>query len=157
MKITIFKACLIGVLAAFSITANANTTPAANDYKKIILDFIDSHMNANYKKLNKIMNDDATFKIPRGENVVVQTKAALVDDMKQTGQLKQNCQSKYEVVAQSSSLVIARVDFNYENTVQQNYLILEKNADKEWKITQVCKIFNDKDVAATEQKAIAKN
>jgi len=155
MRITIFKACLIGVLAAFSITANA--TPGPNDYKKIILDFIDSHMNANYKKLNKIMNEDATFKIPRGENVVVQTKASLVDDMKTLGEVKQNCESKYEVVAQSNSLVIARVDFNYENTVQQNFLILEKNADKEWKITQVCKIFNDKDPTETEQKAIAKN
>lgn len=155
MKLTIYKACLIGMLAVFSIPAHATSSP--NDYNKIILDFIDSHMNANYKKLRKIMNDDATFKIPREEKVMIRTKADLIDEMKKTGQIRQNCESKYEVVAKSNSLVIARVDFNYDNTVQQNFLILEKDADKEWKITQVCKIFNDKDATTTEQKAIAKN
>jgi len=33
---------------------------------------------------------------------------------------------------------------------------LEKNIDKEWKITQVCKVFDDKEVTEP-QKAIAKN
>jgi len=49
------------------------------------------------------------------------------------------------VLAKSDALVIARVDFNYENTIQHNFLILEKNIDKEWKITQVCKVFDDKE------------
>jgi hypothetical protein len=76
--------------------------------------------------------------------------------MQQIANFTKNCEAKYEVLAKSDALVIARVDFNYENTIQHNYLTLEKNIDKEWKITQVCKVFDDKD-APEPQKVIAKN
>jgi Putative lumazine-binding len=156
MKITIFKACLVGILTAFSITTYA-ADPATGDYNKVVKDYIDSHMNANYKNLNKVMSDDATFKIPRAENVIVQTKSDIVNEMKKEGALKQNCGADYEVIAKSSALVMVRVDFNYDNCIQQNFLTLEKNADKQWKITQVCKIFNDKDTEGTAPKVIAYN
>jgi stress response protein SCP2 len=155
MKITIFKVCLICLLAAFSIKTYAG--PGAGDYNKIVSDFIASHMNSDYKKLNKIMKDDATFKLSRGESVVVQTKSDLVDDMKIAGTNTQNCDAKFEVVAKSNAIVIVRVDFNYENCTQQNFLTLEKNADREWKITQVCKIFNDREADLSTPKVIANN
>ena len=79
------------------------------------------------------------------------------NEMKKEGALKQNCEADYEVIAKSSALVMVRVDFNYDNCVQQNFLTLEKNADKQWKITQVCKIFNDKDSENTAPKVIAYN
>ena len=139
---------------AFTGKTYAGTGPA--DYNKTIRDFIDSHMNSNYKKLDAVMGEDASFKIPRGEVVIVQTKAKLVEQMQQIANVIQNCDAKYEVLAKSNALVIARVDFNYENTIQHNYLTLEKNADKEWKITQVCKVFDDKD-APEPQKVIAEN
>ena len=153
MKITIFKAYLIGILAAFSITTSA--APIADDYNKIVKDYIDSHMDANYKKLKKIMNDDATFKIPREEKVIIQTKSDIVHQMKSQGGTKQNCQASYEVVAKSNALVMVRVDFCYDNCVQQNFLILEKDDDKQWKISQVYKIFNDKEPGAMTPKTIA--
>ena len=155
MKTQILKVCLVCLLATFSIKTYADSPK--NDYSKIIQDYINSHMTANFKTLNKIMGDDATFQIPRGESVIVQTKSSLVADMKAMGEVKQNCSANFEILAKSSSIVIARVDFDYDNAVQQNFITLEKNADKEWKITQVCKIFNDKDVSETPQKAIAKN
>jgi len=49
--------------------------PVRPDYNKTIRDFIDSHMNSNYKKLDAVMGEDATFKIPRGEVVLIQSKA----------------------------------------------------------------------------------
>lgn len=155
MKLTIFKVCLVGILAAFSITSYAD--PKVSDYNTTVQDYIDSHMNANYKKLKKIMNDDATFKIPRDENVIIQTKSDIVDEMKNEGGIKQNCQASYEVVAKSNALVMVRVDFNYDNCLQQNFLTLEKDANKQWKITQVYKIFNDKEPGAPTPKVIANN
>jgi len=153
MKITIFKACLVGILTAFSISAYSG--PIKGDYDSVVKEYIDSHMNGNYKLLKKIMNNEATFQIPRAEKVVVQTKSDIVDAMKTEGGVKQNCEAKYEVVAKSSALVMVRVDFCYDNCIQQNFLVLEKNDDKQWKIAQVYKIFNDKDSGTTEPKVIA--
>jgi len=154
MRSKIFKVLIIGLLLAFTGKTYAGT--GQDDYNQTIRDFIDSHMNSNYKKLDAVMGEDATFKIPRGEVVLIQPKAKLVKQMQQIANVMQNCEAKYEVLAKSDALVIARVDFNYENTIQHNFLILEKNIDKEWKITQVCKVFDDKE-AAEPQKVIAKN
>ncbi|HTD42341.1 MAG TPA: nuclear transport factor 2 family protein [Mucilaginibacter sp.] len=154
MKITILKACLIGILTAFSISAYSG--PATSDYDKVVKEYINSHMNGDYKTLRRIMNDDATFNIPRAEKVIVQDKSDIVKAMKQVGGIKQNCEYTYEVVAKSSALVMVRVDFRYDNCVQQNFLVLEKN-DKEWQIAQVYKIFNDKEPEMDAPKVIANN
>lgn len=155
MKITILKVCLVGILAAFSISAYSG--PVTGDYEKVIKEYITSHMNGDYKMLSKIMSDNASFNIPRSEKVVVQNKPDVVGSMKEVGMLKQNCEAKYEVVAKSTALVMVRVDFCYDNCVQQNFLVLEKNDDKQWKIAQVYKIFNDKEPGMPEQRAIANN
>lgn len=155
MKITILKACLVGILTAFSISAYSG--PIAGDYDKVIKEYIESHMNGDYKILRKIMSDDATFKIPRAEKVIIQKKSDIVDAMKKSGDIKQDCQVSYEVVAKSSALVMVRVDFCYDNCVQQNFLVLEKDDDKQWQIAQVYKIFNDKEPGTTAPKVIANN
>lgn len=95
--------------------------------------------------MNKILADGAALKLSRGEDLIVQPKESLVEFMDDAGKAVQNCQAKYEVLANGGAMVIARVDFDYENATQHNYLILEKNSGKEWKITQICKIINDRE------------
>jgi len=155
MKITIFKACLVGILAAFSISAYSG--PITGDYDKVVKAYIESHMNGDYKLMKKIMNDNAAFNIPRADKVVVQSKPDIVGAMKEVGEAKQDCQASYEVVAKSNALVMVRVDFAYTNCTQQNFLVLEKDENKQWKIAQVYKIFNDKVPGITPQNPIANN
>jgi hypothetical protein len=155
MKTRIFKVFVISLLAALSVKTYAKTAPES--FNQIVSDYIDCHMNSNYKKLGAIMNEDAAFKIPRSEAVIVQTQSDMVDQMKTNKGVKQDCQASFQVVAKSTSLAMVRVDFDYPNCIQQNFLILEKNADKEWKITQVYKIFNDKDPGTTTPRVIANN
>ena len=155
MKITFFKACLVGILAAFSISAYSG--PITGDYDKVIKEYITSYVNSDYKILKKIMDDNAAFNIPRAEKVIVQTKPDIVNAMKEVGEAKQDCQATYEVVAKSSALVMARVDFCYLNCTQQNFLVLKKDDKKQWKIAQVYKIFNDKEPKQTQEKVIANN
>jgi hypothetical protein len=154
MKTRIFKVFLISLLAALSVKTYAKTIP--DSFKQVVSDYIDCHMNYNYRKLGRIMNDDAAFKIPRDEKVIILTKSDMVGEMKNSKGIKQNCEASFQVVAKSTSLAMVRVDFDYENCTQQNFLVLEKNADKEWKITQVYKIFNDKEPGTTP-KIIANN
>lgn len=142
MKNRFLMVCIISLLSAT--TMYAHTGPKADaGYTTVINDFIESHMTSNYKKLNKVMDENSTFKIPRGEKVILQSKSSLVEAMKNEEGTKQNCESTYEVLAKSDALVIARVDFTYRDNVQHNYLIVEKGDNQQWKITQVCKMFDD--------------
>jgi len=147
--------CIISLLSA---TATfAYTGPKSDgDYKTVITDFIDSHMNSNYKKLNNIMDDNSSFKIPRGNKVITQDKASLVESLKSTAGIQQNCESNYEVLAKSDAMVIARVDFSYHDTIQHNYLIVERDNNERWKITQVCKMFDDNEAPGTGAPVTAK-
>jgi len=142
MRSRIFTACIIGILSATTTTGFANPTKT-NDYHVIIEQFIDSHSTANYKAFRDITDDNATVKMSHGEMVIVQPRADLLTQMKSDSPIKLNCDANYEVLAKSGALVIARVDFVHGKDMQHNYLTIEKNKDKEWKITQVCTFFED--------------
>ena len=142
MRLKAFMACIILILSAAASQANSGQKVAPG-YDKVIKDFIEGHMKSDHAKLKNVLNDDASIKIPRGETVIVQKKSDIVAQMRQSEGTQQNCEPTYEVLAKSDAIVIARVDFKYTNCIQHNYLILEKNQDKEWKITQDCKIFDD--------------
>ncbi|MGN8071974.1 nuclear transport factor 2 family protein [Mucilaginibacter sp. SG564] len=143
MKNKFLVACLVSLLSVTSIYAYTGPKTEGAGYAAVIRDFIDSHMNGNYKELNKILDENYTLKIPRGNKVILQNKSSLVEAMKKEAGTQQNCQSNYEVLAKSDALVIARVDFSYHDSIQHNYLTLERDDDNNWKITQVCKMFED--------------
>ena len=156
MKSKFLVACIISLL---SVTATfAYTGPKTEaDYTAVIKDFIDSHMSSNYKKLNKVLDENSTLKIPRGEKVIQQSKESLIEAMKSSAGTQQNCQSNYEVLAKSDALVIARVDFSYQNNIQHNYLVVERDDKQEWKITQVYKMFDDIETPDNGSPVTAKN
>lgn len=142
MKSKILLVCMI-----LGLSAAVNTTYAidgvAPGYKEVINSYIDSYMNSNYKQLDKILSDDADIKIPRADVVLRHSKSNLMEQMRKDNGTHQNCNSKYQVLDKSDAMIIAKVDFKYSGFTQHNYLVLEKNEDKEWKITQVCKFFED--------------
>ncbi|MES2276673.1 MAG: nuclear transport factor 2 family protein [Bacteroidota bacterium] len=115
----------------------------APSYKDVINNYIDGYMTGNYKKLDKVLSDDANVKIPRADVVLTHSKNSLMEQLKKDGAVKQNCESKYEVLDKSDAMIVAKVDFKYGDFTQHNYLVLEKDENKEWKITQVCKFFQD--------------
>ena len=155
MNKKLLVACIISLLSA---TATfAYTGPKSDgDYKTVINDFIDSHMNSNYKKLSNILDDNSSLKIPRGNKVIKQDKSSLVESLKSNAGIQQNCESNYEVLAKSDALVIARVDFSYHNTIQHNYLTVEKDDNEQWKITQVYKMFDDNEAPGNNEPVTAK-
>jgi len=147
MKNKLLVACMIVVLLATTTSSFSNTYKAPT-YENVIDDYIDSYMTSNFKKLDKVLSEDVRVKMPRAEKVIVQYKADLLERMKADA-TKQDCKSEYEVIAKSDALIIARVDFQYANFKQQNYITIEKNDNNEWKITQVCKIFKNNDTSGS--------
>ena len=156
MKNKFLVVCVISLLSATTLFAYTGPKVEAG-CTAVIRDFIDSHMSSNYKKLNKVLDENSSFKIPRGQKVIHQDKSSLVEAMKSNAGTQQNCQSNYEVLANSDALVIARVDFTYHDNIQHNYLIVEKNDNQEWKITQVCKMFDDIETPDNKEPVTAKN
>jgi hypothetical protein len=135
--------CIIVILSTLTVKTFGGAP--SEDYIKIIDNYIDSYVNNNPKLMKKILDDGATLKLSRGETLLIQSKESLVGFMHESGKMTQNCDAKYEVLANSGAMVIARVDFDYANATQHIYLILEKNIEKDWKITQICKMISDKE------------
>ncbi|MEN0052765.1 MAG: hypothetical protein AAGC65_03815 [Mucilaginibacter sp.] len=147
--------CIISLLSATA--TYAYTGPKSDgDYKVVINDFIDSHVNSDYKKLKNIMDDNSSLNIPRGNKVIKQDKSSLVESLRNNSGTKQNCESDYQVLAKSDALVIARVDFSYHDTIQHNYLIVEKDDNEQWKIAQVYKMFDDIEAPVNNERVTAK-
>jgi hypothetical protein len=146
--------CLMVVLATLSVKTYGHTY--TGDYTNTINAYIASYMNNDSKQMSKILADGACLKLSRGESLIVQPKQVLVSFMHESGKIVQNCGAKYVVIAKSGALVIACVCFDYANATQRIYLTLERNADKDWKITQVCKMIEDKEVIQ-ESKDLASN
>jgi hypothetical protein len=144
-------------LAATHSSYALDTTPKGPVYETVIGDFIDSFMNSNYKKLDAVLSENACVKIPRIEKVIIQDRASLIRKMREDSGVKQNCTSSYEVIAQSGAMVIVRVDFQYDNFKQQNYVVMEKNNDQQWKITEISKFSLDNDRTTNPQNVVAVN
>lgn len=142
MKHTIYSKCLMSTMLLFSMVANARPKP--HDYTQTIKEFMESHIGGDYKRLNKILDNDVTYMIPRNKHILIQTKRDLIEQMKQVGDIKLDCTASYEIIAKSESLIIAKVDFDYVLGLQHNYLILQNKGDG-WKISQVCKFPDDKE------------
>ena len=135
----------------------ARTTPKdGGNFNIVIENFIASHLTTDYRKLDTALNDEAVFIIPRQEKIMVQDRLNLIKQMKQNAGAKQNCEANYEILSTSDALVIARVNFEYSDFIQRNYVILEKNQNKDWKITQVFKISEDKEQSNDNLTVIAK-
>jgi|ERR1700744_2661263 len=147
--------CLMVLLATLSVKTYGH--PSTGDYTNTINAYISSYINNDSRQMSKILADGACLKLSRGESLIVQPKQVLVSFMHESGKMVQNCESKYEVIAKSGALVIACVCFDYANATQRIYLTLERDTDKDWKITQVCKMIEDKEVIQQESKGLASN
>lgn len=157
MKTKLILLCLIMLSATANLFANNDPDPKnVAAYNSLIRDYINTHMTGDAKSLNRILDENASYKIPRGEKVMLQGKAKLVEQMRKENGIQQNCQSDYQILAASDAMVIAKVDFTYGDCLQSNYVIMEKGADKTWKITQVCKFFGDVKSGALTQPVASK-
>ncbi|HEY4322938.1 MAG TPA: hypothetical protein VGN20_03100 [Mucilaginibacter sp.] len=143
MKNTKFMVCIIVLLSTLTMKAIAGPPSAASI--TVIKNYISSYMHDDFKLMKKILADDAKLKLSRGETLLVQSRQSIVDFMRECGKINLDCDSKYEVLSNSTAMVMARVDFDFPNATQHTYLVIEENPDKEWKITEICKVIEDKE------------
>ncbi|MFA5243992.1 MAG: nuclear transport factor 2 family protein [Pedobacter sp.] len=125
-----------------TVTAFADNLPAPKA-KNVIDQFADSHMSTDANKLSKILSADATFKFTKGTEVLSQSHISILKQMRQNDGIKQNCTTDIEVLSSNDAMVMAKVNFIYNDFIIENYLTLELDQNQNWKITRINKFFKD--------------
>lgn len=138
------RTILLSAVLSTSIAAQvfADNLPAPKA-KNVIDQFADSHINTDANKLAKVLSADAVMKYNKGSEVLSQNQAATIKLMKQNEGIKQNCKTNIEVLASNEAMVMAKVNFIYDDFTIENFLTLELDKHQNWKITRVNKFFKE--------------
>jgi len=141
MKLKSILLCTV-LCAVLTSTAFAKNRPAPN-VKNVINEFAESHLNTDATKLGRILSSEAVMKYSKGDEVLSQSQISIMKIMKQNEGIKQNCSTTIDVIASSSAMVMAKVNFVYEDFVIENFLTLELDKSGNWKITRINKFFTN--------------
>ena len=128
--------------AVLTTTAFAKNRPAPN-VKTVINEFAESHVNTDAAKLGRILSSEAVLKFSKGDEVLSQSQNSIMKLMKLNAGIKQNCSTTIDVIASSSAMALAKVNFVYEDFVIENFLTLELDRYGYWKITSISKFFTE--------------
>lgn len=124
----------------FTAAVFADNLPAPKA-KNVIDQFAESHMSTDANKLSKILSADATFKFTKGTEVLSQSQISILKQMRQNEGIRQNCTTDIEVLSSNEAMVMAKVNFIYDDFIIENYLTLELDQNQNWKITRINKFF----------------
>ena len=139
-KILMFLA-ILGIASTASLANEDRPLASVNARASSVLDaYIEAHINNDADLFNQILNDGATLKVNRQDQIVKHSKRELIKFYKKGGKLLLNCEAEQEILSECGCIMIARVDFRYPAFVQQNYIQIEKDKDGSWKITQINRI-----------------
>lgn len=117
----------------------SDNTPA--DIKKVLRAFAESHVNNDFKQLEKILSFDALLKYTQRGRVVSQHPSSVINAMRQNMGVKQNCSFVIKFLSGDDAMTLAEVSLVYKDFTIQNYLTLERKENQNWKITGINK-FN---------------
>lgn len=140
MKSKIFTACLFGIL---SITTKiyGSTPKPAPAVENLIVKFINSIVTSDYRKMDELLAENLCFKVPRLDKVMIYDKSAMLRDLKLKNGMEENFKTDYVVLEECDAFALVQINFNYGDTVMKNFIVLENNPEKKWKITEVYELF----------------
>lgn len=139
MKKKLITCLLIGLItSSISMAANSKWTASP---ETVIAAYISAFKNSDAEILKEIMHDDAYVTMPRQNQMIRHSKRQLVQFYKKEHLNKLNCGASQEILSCCEALVIATVDFKFNNFTQRNYITLEKNEHNEWKVMNVNRFF----------------
>lgn len=129
---------ILSITFTFAFADNNKPASSVNLKSSSVIEaYIDANVNCDARLLNQIMNDEAVLRINRQGRTVEQNKKDLVDFYKKSGGIVLNCTTNYEILSSTDCLVMVRVDFAYPLFTQQNYVMVEKDQNGLWKISQI--------------------
>ena len=130
------------LIAAFFLTISVSAF-AADDVnnEKLNIDntlntYVGAIANGKMNGLKNILADDMKFTVARAEKVTNYNKAQLLNSLKESENVVQNCSTEYEVVKINSLQAMVKVIMKYEGFSKINFISLDKTGTS-WKITSI--------------------
>lgn len=90
--------------------------------------------------LPEVLDKEVKFSSAKGEMIIIHSKTEMLNALKVSENVKQNCSTSYVVVDATPLFSIVKVIMKYDNFSRVSYLNLS-NTGKGWKITSVSTSF----------------
>ncbi|WP_293302142.1 nuclear transport factor 2 family protein [Pedobacter sp. UBA4863] len=156
MKLKVLAILILGTTIAN--TAFANRKPKNNsNYQEVVNGFMHSFLNNDSQELKRVLSEDAQYSFNRDVRVLKYSATAIINEMKKNeGVKQQGCRINSKIISTTDAIVMAQVNIAYEDidNRQINYLVLEKDKNGDWKITNVYKFYLDGKNKPDEKKNI---
>ena len=135
---TLFKTILTFSFMIFACSfANANPNTAAKKSMNYTLTkFIEGSTLGEIAGLPVLLDEGFKMDINCGSRTFSFNKKQVVDFMKKTKNIVQNCETNYKIVEENGDFTIAKVEMKYPNFTRVNYVTLV-NHGFYWSITNV--------------------
>lgn len=131
------------LLMIFSGTAFAAGEPSNNlkvSMNNAVKTYVDAITFGKLQGLPEILDKDVKFTIAANEKINNFHKREMLDFLKSSENIKQNCTTSYEVLDMNTSQAVIKVILKYENFDKVNMINMAYNG-KSWKITNVATSF----------------
>lgn len=102
--------------------------------------YIEAMTEGRLKDLSEVLDNNVKFTINQGSKISSLNRTQMLNSLKATENLQQNCKTDFSVVEQSESSCIVKVTMNYDLFTKINYVTINQ-VDGGWKITNVSTNF----------------
>ena len=123
-----------------AVKADPRTNKAKLTVQAAIKGFVDAFANGKIKGFSEMLDPDVTFTTTRRGEVISFTKTEMLDDLKKSANIVQNCQTKYEIIESLPNQALVKVTMKYENFSKENLITLT-DSNKGWRITKISTSF----------------
>jgi len=127
------------MISSLSSFANIKSNPLKNHNSKgIISIYVQAFTEGNYENSKYFLADDFEFYNPK-RNMSV-NKREYVKFLKNTTDLKYNCETNYEILEESTDVCIAKTTMKFENFTRIDYITL-RLSEEGWKIAKIVSTY----------------
>lgn len=92
------------------------------------------------KGIEEILDNNVKFTLAQGNKVINYNKAELINSLKISENISQNCKTDYSIIEKGDAQTIVKVTMEYENFSKINYVTIS-NTDQGCKITNVSSVY----------------
>ena len=129
------------LVAILGVASAVQAKPNNSDYNTVINAFIDSRIHTDYKTMKSILSLEAVEKLPREKQIYKSTASDLLKIMKVNNGVEHSCTAEYKVLAESEGMIMAQIDFIYQDQIVSEFITMERSKEAEWKVTNINKFF----------------
>ncbi len=136
------KTITAALLIAFSFSSFAadGTAKEKLEMNYALKTYIAAITEGHIAPLTEVLDKDVKFSSTRGEKIISHSKAEMLNALKVSENVKQNCVTSYNVVEGTPSFSVVKVTMKYDSFSRVSYLNLT-NTGNGWKITSVSTSF----------------